>query len=42
MRCSDKDGCYEWGNVEDKMSLSRKKVLRKRNVLIDKTAERMG
>ena len=38
----DKDGCYEWVDFADKLSMSRKKVLRKRNVLIDKTAERTG
>lgn len=38
----DKDGCNEWVDVAVKLSMSRKKVLSKRNVLFDKTAERMG
>lgn len=42
MRYWDKEGCYEWEDVADKLYMSRNKVLRKRNVLIDKTAERMG
>lgn len=42
MRYWDKDGCYEWEDISDKLYISRHKVLRKRNILIDKTAERVG
>ena len=28
----NKDGCYEWVDVADKLSMSRKKVLRLRNM----------
>lgn len=42
MRYWDKDGCYEWEEIADKLYISRHKVLRKRNILIDKTAERIG
>lgn len=42
MRYWDTDGCYEWENIADKLYMSRHKVLRKRNILIDKTAERIG
>ena len=42
MRYWDKDGCYEWEDIADKLYISRHKVLRKRNILIDKTAERIG
>lgn len=38
----DKDGCYEWEDIADRLYISRHKVLRKRNILIDKTAERIG
>ncbi|MEY9980379.1 hypothetical protein [Lysinibacillus sp. RC79] len=42
MRYWDKDGCYEWEDIADKLYMSRNKVLRKRNNLIDKTAIRIG
>lgn len=42
MRYWDTDGCYEWEDIADKLYMSRHKVLRKRNILIDKTAERIG
>lgn len=42
MRYWDKDGVYEWEDIADKLYISRSKVLRKRNLLIDKTAERLG
>lgn len=42
MRYWDKDGCYEWEDIADKLYISRHKVLRKRNILINKTAERIG
>lgn len=43
MRYWDKEGyCYEWEDIADKLYMSRRKVLRKRNVLIDKTAEVIG
>lgn len=42
MRYWDKDGVWEWEEIADKLYISRSKVLRKRNLLIDKTAERLG
>lgn len=42
MRYWDKEGTYEWEDIADKLYISRSKVLRKRNLLIDKTAERLG
>lgn len=43
MRYRDKEGnCYEWEEIADKLFLSRSKVLRKRNMLIDETAKRIG
>jgi len=42
MRYWDIDGCYEWENIADKLYMTRHKVLRKRNILSDKTAERIG
>lgn len=42
MRYWDKDGVYEWEDIADELYISRSKVLRKRNLLIDKTAERLG
>lgn len=42
MRYWDKEGVYEWEDIADKLYISRSKVLRKRNLLIDKTAERLG
>ena len=42
MRYWDKDGVWEWEDIADKLYISRSKVLRKRNLLIDKTAERLG
>lgn len=37
MRYWDTDGCYEWEDIADKLYISRNKVLRKRNILSDKT-----
>lgn len=34
--------CYEWEDIADKLFVSRSKVLRKRNHLIDETAKRIG
>lgn len=43
MRYWDKEGsCYEWEEIADKLFMSRHKVLRKRNMLIDETAKRIG
>ena len=42
MRYWDKDGVYEWEDIADKLYISRNKVLRLRNLLVDKTAERLG
>lgn len=43
MRYWDKENnCYEWEEIADKLYISRSKVLRKRNSLLDETAERIG
>lgn len=42
MRYWDTDGCSEWEDIADKLYISRHKVLRKCNILIDKTAEKIG
>lgn len=42
MRYFDKDECYEWEDIADKLFMSRQRVFRKRNRIIDKTAERLG
>lgn len=42
MRYWDTDGCYEWEDIADRLYISRHKVLRKRNILIDKTADMIG
>lgn len=42
MRYWDKDGCYEWEEIAEELFMSRSKVLRKRNAIIDKTAELLG
>lgn len=43
MRYWDNDNnCYEWEEIADKLYISRSKVLRKRNSLLDETAERIG
>ena len=42
MRYWDKEGCYEWRHIADKLYMSPWQVLRKRNVLIDETAKRLG
>lgn len=36
------NNCYEWEEIADKLYISRSKVLRKRNSLLDETAERIG
>lgn len=33
---------YEWEDIADELRISRNKVLRYRNILIDKTAEKVG
>lgn len=42
MRYFDKKECYEWSHVADKLYMSVQRVLRKRNMLIDETAKRLG
>lgn len=38
----DELNCYEWEEIADKLFMSRSKVLRKRNLLLDETAKRIG
>ena len=42
MRYWDKDDVHEWEDIAEVLFMSRNKVLRKRNLLVDKTAERLG
>lgn len=42
MRYWDKYGCYEWEDIAAKLFMSRSKVLRRRNVIIDETAKRLN
>lgn len=42
MRYFDKQEAYEWSHVADKLYMSVQRVLRKRNMLIDETAKRLG
>ncbi|MFJ7888588.1 transcriptional regulator [Lysinibacillus xylanilyticus] len=42
IRYFDKHEAYEWSHVADKLSMSVQRVLRKRNMLIDETARRLG
>lgn len=43
MRYWDKENnCFEWEEIADKLYISRSKVLRKRNSLLDETAKRIG
>lgn len=43
MRYWDENGfCYEWEDIADQLYLSRNKVLRRRNVLLDEMAKRIG
>jgi len=42
MRYFDKHEAYEWSHVTDKLYMSVQCVLRKRNMLIDETARRLG
>lgn len=42
MRYFDKHEAYEWSHVADKLYMSVQRVLRKRNMLIDETARRLG
>lgn len=43
MRYWDKEGnCFEWDDIAEKLSMSRSRVLRKRNLLVDDTAKRIG
>ncbi|MER2254681.1 MAG: transcriptional regulator [Priestia megaterium] len=37
-----KNHCYEWEDIADRLYMSRNKVLRKRNALIKETAKRTG
>lgn len=41
MRYWDKYGSYEWEEIADKLYMSRSKVLRRRNAIIDRTAEQL-
>ena len=34
--------CYEWEDIADRLYMSRSKVLRKRNALIDETAKKLA
>ena len=38
----EENDCYEWEDIAAKLYISRNKVLRKRNNLIDETAKRIG
>ena len=42
MRYWDKENAYEWDDIAAVLVMSRNKVLRKRNLLVDKTAEKLG
>ena len=42
MRYWDKQECYEWQHIADKLYMSVQRVLRKRNNLVDETAKRLG
>lgn len=42
MRYWCKSDFYEWEDIADRLYMSRHKVLRKRNLLIDETAKRIG
>ena len=42
MRYWDDENCYEWAHIADKLYMSVQRVLRKRNNLLDKTAEALG
>lgn len=43
MRYWDKENnCYEWEDIADKLYMSRSKLLRKRNVIINMTAKKIG
>lgn len=38
----NENNCFEWEEIADKLYISRSKVLRKRNSLLDETAKRIG
>lgn len=42
MRYWDKSKYYDWEEIADELFLSRSKVLRKRNLLLKKTADLIG
>ena len=42
MRYWDKEECYEWEDIADEIGYSRTRTLRKRNVLLNKTADAIG
>jgi len=42
MRYWDKDEYWEWEDIAAELYITRYKVLKKRNAIIDKTAERLG
>lgn len=41
MRYWDKSNCYEWEDIADQLHMSRYRVLRLRNTIIDETARRL-
>ncbi|HEY9570034.1 MAG TPA: transcriptional regulator [Metalysinibacillus sp.] len=42
MRYWDKNNCYEWEDIADQLHMSRYRVLRLRNTIIDETARRLA
>lgn len=42
MRYFDKNEAYEWQHIADELYMSVQRVLRKRNMLIDETSNRLG
>ena len=42
MRYQNTKDCYEWQHIADELGMSVQRVLRKRKLLIDETAKRIG
>ena len=42
MRYWDNNGCWEWEDIAAELYLTRYKVLKKRNAIVDRTVERLG
>lgn len=42
MRYWDKTNCYKWEDIADQLHMSRYRVLRLRNTIIDETARRLA